>query len=80
MPFDTDPDWPKALADAVTEYRKTWRAKMDEMNACIAANADQEELVDQPEVVKADRPRERAVYRRGRTTPRNVARRRDKRG
>ena len=25
---------------------------MDEVNACIAANADQEELVDQPEVVK----------------------------
>ena len=33
-------------------YRKDWRAKMDEVNACIAANADQEELVDQPEVVK----------------------------
>jgi len=25
---------------------------MDEVNACIAANTDQEELVDQPEVVK----------------------------
>jgi adenine-specific DNA-methyltransferase len=52
VPFDTDPDWPKALADAVTEYRKAWRAKMDEVNSCIAANAEQEELVDQPEVVK----------------------------
>jgi len=52
VPFDTDPDWPKALADAVTEYRKTWRAKMDEVNACIEANAEQEELVDQPEFVK----------------------------
>ncbi|MFB3815540.1 MAG: site-specific DNA-methyltransferase [Terriglobales bacterium] len=52
VPFDTDPDWPKALADAVTEYRKAWRAKMDEVNACISANAEQEELVDQPEVVK----------------------------
>jgi adenine-specific DNA-methyltransferase len=52
VPFDTDPDWPKALADAVTEYRKAWRTKMDEVNACITANAEQEELVDQPEVVK----------------------------
>lgn len=52
VPFDTDPEWPKPLADAVTEYRKAWRAKMDEVNACISANAEQEELVDQPEVVK----------------------------
>lgn len=52
VPFDTDPDWPKALQDAVTAYRAAWRAKMDEVNACIDANAEQEELVDQPEVVK----------------------------
>ncbi len=51
VPFDTDPDWPKPLRDAVTAYRKAWRDKMDEVNACIAANADQEELVDQPEKV-----------------------------
>ena len=52
VPFDTDPDWPQELQEAVTEYRKAWRAKMDEVNACIAANAEQEELVDQPKVVK----------------------------
>ena len=52
VPFDTDPDWPRPLQDAVSSYRKAWRAKMDEVEACIAANADQEELVDQPEVVK----------------------------
>lgn len=52
VPFDTDADWPKELQQAVSEYRKAWRAKMDEVNACIAANAAQEELVDQPEVVK----------------------------
>lgn len=52
MPFDTDADWPKGLAEAVTAYRAAWRAKMDEVNACIAASAEQEELVDQPEVVK----------------------------
>lgn len=48
VPFDTDPDWPKGLADAVTAYRAAWRAKMDEVNACINASAEQEELVDQP--------------------------------
>lgn len=52
VPFDTDEDWPKELREAVTAYRAAWRAKMDEVNACIAANADQEELVDQPEVVR----------------------------
>ena len=52
VPFDADPDWPKELQTAVTGYRKAWRAKMDEVNACIAANATQEELIDQPEVVK----------------------------
>lgn len=50
VPFDTDPDYPADLKKAVEEYRAAWRAKMDEVNACIAANAEQEELVDQPEV------------------------------
>lgn len=52
MPFDTDTDWPKGLAEAVMAYRTAWRAKMHEVNACIAASAEQEELVDQPEVVR----------------------------
>ena len=56
VPFDTDPDWPKALQEALTDYRKAWRAKMDEVNACIAAASEGEELVDQPEV---DRKRTR---------------------
>lgn len=52
VPFDTDTDWPQPLQDALTAYRQAWRAKMDEVNACIEANAEQEELVDQPEIVK----------------------------
>lgn len=52
VPFDTDPDYPEDLANAVTAYRAAWRAKMDEVNACIAANAEQEELVDQPQTRK----------------------------
>ncbi|MBL8803409.1 MAG: site-specific DNA-methyltransferase, partial [Planctomycetes bacterium] len=52
VPFDTDPDWPKPLQDAVIAYRKAWRAKMDEVSKCIADNAEQEELVDQPEIVR----------------------------
>jgi adenine-specific DNA-methyltransferase len=52
VPFDTDEDWTPELKTALTEYRAAWRAKMDEVNAAIAANAEQEELVDQPEQVK----------------------------
>ena len=50
MPFDTDPDWPQALSDALIDYREAWRTKMDEVNACIAASSEGEELVNQPEV------------------------------
>ena len=50
VPFDTDPDWPEASQNALTDYREAWRAKMDEVNECIAASSEGEELVDQPEV------------------------------
>ena len=50
VPFDSDPDWPHELSDAVTDYREAWRRKMDEVNECIAAASESEELVDQPEV------------------------------
>ena len=50
VPFDTDPDWPAPLRAALTAYRAAWREKMDEVNDAISKNADQEELVDQPEV------------------------------
>ena len=50
IPSDADPDYPPALRDALQAYRKEWRQKMDEVNSCIAANAEQEVLVDQPEV------------------------------
>ena len=50
VPFDTDPDWPQDLQDTLTDYRKAWRAKMDEVNDCIAESSEGEELVDQPEV------------------------------
>ncbi|MFP4192841.1 MAG: DNA methyltransferase [Candidatus Hydrogenedentota bacterium] len=51
VPFDTDPDWLQPLQEAVTAYREAWRGKMDEVNQCIADNAEHETLVDQPEVV-----------------------------
>jgi adenine-specific DNA-methyltransferase len=51
VPFDTDDDWTPQLKQALTEYRAAWRAKMDEVNASIAANAEPEELVDKPEPV-----------------------------
>jgi adenine-specific DNA-methyltransferase len=52
VPFDADGDWPTVLQSALKEYRAAWQAKMDEVNACISANAEQEELVDKPEVDK----------------------------
>jgi adenine-specific DNA-methyltransferase len=52
VPFDTDSDWPKPLQETFSTYRSAWRAKMDEVNACIAVNADVEELVNKPEIVK----------------------------
>ena len=50
VPFDSDPDWPEPLREALAAYRKVWRAKMDEVNACIRKNAESEELVDRPVV------------------------------
>jgi adenine-specific DNA-methyltransferase len=52
VPFDTDPDWPAELRTALDAYRAAWRAKRDEVNACIEASAEPEELVDQPAVVR----------------------------
>jgi adenine-specific DNA-methyltransferase len=52
VPFDADEDWPEPLREALVAFREAWRAKMDEVNETIAASADQEELVDQPEVEK----------------------------
>ncbi len=51
VPFDTDPTWPHDLQAAVKAYRIAWRTKMDEVNKCIADNAEQEELVDDPVVL-----------------------------
>jgi adenine-specific DNA-methyltransferase len=52
VPFDIDSDWPTSLREALVGYRTAWRVKMDEVNACISANAEMEELVDKPEPVK----------------------------
>ena len=51
-PYDTDPDWPAALREALAAYRAAWRGKMDEVNAAIAASAPQETLYDQPLVAR----------------------------
>lgn len=51
VPFDSDEDWPVGLRVALAEFRAAWRAKMDEVDAAIAANAETEELVDQPDIV-----------------------------
>lgn len=51
VPFDTDQAYPTAFANAIENYRSIWQQKMTEVNACIQANAEQEELVDKPEKV-----------------------------
>ena len=50
VPYDIDPGWPEVLQMALTDYRGAWRAKMNEVSACITASSKGEELVDQPEV------------------------------
>lgn len=52
VPFDADEDWPHELKSALTEYRTAWRSKMDEVNTTIEENAEQEELVDQPNIIR----------------------------
>ena len=49
VPFDADTDWPEPLRQALAAYCAARRAKMEEVNAYIAANADVEEL---PQIVK----------------------------
>jgi adenine-specific DNA-methyltransferase len=51
VPLDADPDYPPDLATAVSAYRTAWRAKQVEVDAAIAAAAEPEELVDQPEII-----------------------------
>jgi len=52
VPYDADDDYPAPLKDALVDYRKAWRQRQDEVNSAIQARAEQEELVDQPTVVK----------------------------
>ena len=50
VPFDVDEDYPPELSERLEAYRKAWGDKMAEVDACVAANADQETLYDQPEI------------------------------
>ena len=51
VPFRSDSSWPESVKVALITYRRAWREKCDEVNACISANAEQETMVDQPELV-----------------------------
>jgi adenine-specific DNA-methyltransferase len=51
VPFDTDEAYPVAFSKGIENYRDIWQRKMDEVDACIQANAEQVELVDKPEKV-----------------------------
>jgi len=52
IPFDTDPDYPQALSNAILDFRSAWKKKAHEVKDCIDARAGQEELVDQPLIDK----------------------------
>ena len=52
VPYEADPDWPEDLRNRLADYRQTWRARMDEVDVCIASNSEKEALVDQPEVLR----------------------------
>lgn len=49
IPFDTDEGYPPNLGKAIENYRIIALKKMDEINACIQANAENVELFDKPE-------------------------------
>jgi adenine-specific DNA-methyltransferase len=51
VPFEADPSWPESLRQAVDEYRRLWKAKWAAVNRALAANSEQEVLVDDPDVV-----------------------------
>ncbi len=52
VPSRSEVDWPESLKLALKEYHEAFKSKMSEVNAAIAASAEQEELVDQPIVIK----------------------------
>ncbi len=52
VPFDVDPEWPKALREAVEGYRMAWRDKSKQVRECIGATAEQDDLADDPDIVR----------------------------
>jgi adenine-specific DNA-methyltransferase len=52
VPYQAELAWPAELKHSLREYHEAFKAKMEEVNAAIAASAEQEELVDQPIVIK----------------------------
>ena len=48
VPFDAASEWPAPLAEHLLAYRQVWRAKQEEVDAAIEANAEIVELVNKP--------------------------------
>jgi len=53
VPFDWPENWPKQAKPAFDAFHKARRAMLEQMDASIAAHADQEVLYDQPSVDKS---------------------------
>ena len=52
VPFSVPPEWPAGLRSALAEYANAWRAKIDEVDECIANNSGSTKLVDEPAIVR----------------------------
>jgi len=52
VPFDYPKDWPAAVQDALAAFHSNRQAMQAQMDASIAAHADQETLYDQPAVAR----------------------------
>lgn len=52
VPFDASKDWPAAVQDALAAFHSNRQAMQAQMDASIAAHADQETLYDQPAVAR----------------------------
>jgi len=52
VPFDFPPDWPESARNVFDAFHSARQAMQRQMDASIAAHADQETLYDQPQVSK----------------------------
>ena len=50
VPFSINHEWPQLLSESITKYREIWFQMKTDLNNCIAENAEQIEIFDQPAI------------------------------